>query len=110
MKKLKPLSLVLALLITGVLSVRNSYGQAIQSTVQSTVASTRVGPTITSPQQPVTISPWVWPVWGISQPQIQPQLQPQRGPYRTYWTNPDPTRIFPRLTQSVIIGQMPSTR
>ena len=101
MKKLTPSFVVPALLITGMLSVGISYGQAIQSTV----TSTRVGPILVSPQQPVTTSTWSWPGWGIVQPQIQQQVQPQLGPYRTFWTNPDPTRVFPRLTPSVIISQ-----
>ena len=89
MKKLKASFLVLAFLITGMLSVRVSNGQ----TIQRSITSTRVGPTRTSAAQPVTVSPWSWP--GVSQPQIQRQWVP----YRTYWTNPNPNRIFPPLTK-----------
>lgn len=88
MKKLKPSFVVLALLVAGMLSVRVSNGQ----TMQRTVTTATVGPTLTSATQPVTISPWPWS--GFSQPQIQ-----QQSPYRTYWTNPNPNRIFPPLTK-----------
>jgi hypothetical protein len=89
MKKLKPSFLVLALLVTGMLSVRISSGQ----TMQRTVATATVGPTLTSAPQPVTVSPWSWSGFN------QPQIQQQQAPYRTYWTNPNPNRIFPPLTK-----------
>src|SRR5687767_83837 len=91
MKKPKASFLVLAFLITGMLPVRVSNGQ----TIQTSITSTRVGPTLTTAPQPVTISPWSWSSFSFSQPQIQPQ----RVPDRTYWTNPNPDRIFPPLTK-----------
>jgi len=89
MKKLKASFLVLAFLITGMLSVRVSNGQ----TVQRSIATATVGPTLTSAPEPVTMSPWSWP--SLSQPQIQQQ----QVPYRIHWTNPNPNRIFPPLTK-----------
>ncbi|HEV7746571.1 MAG TPA: hypothetical protein VGO56_16360 [Pyrinomonadaceae bacterium] len=89
MKKLKASFLVLAFLITGMLSVRVSNGQ----TIQRSVATATAGPTLTSAPQPVTISPWEWSSFN------QPQIQLQQAPYRTYWTNPNPNRIFPALTK-----------
>lgn len=91
MKKLKASFLVLAVLITGMLSVRISNGQTIQSNIISTTA----GPTLSTPAQPVTMSPWSWPVLSFTQPQV-PQ---QQAPYRTYWTNPNPNRTFPPITK-----------
>jgi hypothetical protein len=89
MKKIKASFLVLAFLITGMLSMHVSNGQ----TIQRSTATTTVGPTTTSAAQPVTISPWSWSSL------TQPQIQQQRAPYRTYWTNPNPNRIFPPLTK-----------
>jgi hypothetical protein len=91
--KLKPSILVLGFLV-GMLSVSVSYGQ----TVQRNTATRRIGPTITSARLPGTRSLWSWPDWRISQPRIEQQ----RLPYRTYWTNPDPNRIFPRLTKQAV--------
>ena len=91
MKKQKASFLVLAFLITGMLSVRVSNGQ----TIQRSITSTTVGLTLTTPPQPVTISPSSWSSFSFSHPQIQLQ----RVPYRTYWTNPNPNRIFPPLTK-----------
>jgi hypothetical protein len=97
--RLKLSVLVLAVLFTGMLSVRVSSGQ----TIQRNIASTTVGPAMTSAPEPFTISPqpitistWSWS-WNR-----QPQIQPQQGPLRTYWTNPNPNRIFPRLTPEAV--------
>ncbi len=91
---LKPSILVLAFLITGILSVSISNGQ----TVQRNIATNRIGPTISSAPLPRSKSDWSWPGWRISQPRIQQQ----RLPYRTYWTNPNPKRTFPRLTEQAV--------
>lgn len=90
---LKASILALSFLVTGMLSVDSAYGQTIQRTTETK----RVGPTITSTPVPATTFIWSWPSWDFSQPRIQQQL-----PYRTYWTNPNPNRIFPRITEQAI--------
>ena len=88
---LKPSMLVLALLISGMLSVSISYGQS----VRTTTVTRRVGPTITTAPLRIPRPNWSWPS-RLSQPRIQ---QPS---YKTYWTNPNPDRKFPLITEQAV--------
>lgn len=86
-------SSILAFLIIGLLSISVAYGQTRTNT-----ATRRIGPTLTSAPLRMTRPVWSWPSWRINQPRIQ-QQQPA---YRTYWTNPNPDRKFPRITEQAV--------